>query len=276
MKTTCLIFLVCLLSIGKRALAQSADTLKKEWIRNDINLVKTLDSVGKNNPAALEDFFLQPNNTMKPDTLGFGWTMFSRSRGAGYIRFNANFYHYRGKIVSYQLYSQATTKKELKQQYRQMLASLLPIDSGGIYYYKYHVDELLKPVANYNNAPGEHISTRHLTLMSPTDGIMYGYGGGPTPTMLYNRRIFNNAKDRLNNSEIIALMYAINPATRLMAFEYYLKYRKRFTNHKAIEAWMQEVYKNKPFIETISGCFIIQERAEKLVNWYRTVKTENF
>lgn len=274
MKTFHLVLTAFLVITCRYSFAQRADSLEQEWVQNDINLVKSIEAINKNDAAAMERFFLQFDQKKQPDTLGFGWTLLSLGKGAGYIGVKADFYHYQGKIISYRLYSHATEHKQLKERYRKMLANLLPVDSAGFYYYKYREEELLKPLPQYAKAPGKHIPTWHLPLMSPTAGIVYAVSGGLPPTEFYNRRLFKEKKHELTSDDVTALMYAINPATRLMAFEYYLRHKNQFTNPGRIEAWMKTVYQNKPIIETVSGCFILYERAEKLVNFFSKIDME--
>jgi hypothetical protein len=271
-----LLVVVCFVTSCEYSFGQVTDTIHQEWVQNDINLVKTLEAIDKNNPTAMEAFFLQFDIGQQRDTLGFGWTVFTQGKGAGYISVNADFFLYKGKIVSYQLHSRPPSRKELKEQYKQLFANLLPIDSAGLYFYKFKEGQILKPLHNYNVATGQTIPLNLLTLMSPTLGTMYGIGGGMPPTMLYNRKAFNAIKDKLSNDEVVTLMYAINPATRLMAFEFYRRNSNRFRNQGDIEAWMLKVYKEKPLIETISGCFVFHERAEKLVDQFYTLNVKEY
>ncbi|UEG53430.1 hypothetical protein LLH06_00365 [Mucilaginibacter daejeonensis] len=263
------------MAVVHASFAQRVDTIHQEWVQDDIGLLKTLEAIDKNDPAAMEKFFLQFDRAKERDTLGFGWTVFSQGKGAGYISVHADFYHYKGKIVSYQLHSRAPSRKELMEQYKTMFAKLLPIDSNGFYYYMFNEAAILKPLATYNGS-NKQISTDLLALMSPTSGTTYGIGGGMPPSMLPNRKAFNALKDKLSNDDVITLMYAINPATRLMAFEFYRRNRNRFSNQGEIEAWMIKVYKEKPTIETLSGCFVFHERVEKLVNQFYMLNMKEY
>lgn len=165
---------ITFLAICQYSFGQRADTIHTEWVNNDINIVKALASINKNDPAAMEAFFLQFDDSKQRDTLGFGWSVLTHGKGAGYIGVYADFYHYKDKIISYRLYSRAPSRKELKEQYRTMFANLLPIDSNGFYYYEFNEGAILKPLLNYGSAPGKHIPTNHLALMSPATGTMYG------------------------------------------------------------------------------------------------------
>jgi hypothetical protein len=276
MTRSLLLTVVWVVAICKCSLGQVVDTIHQEWVQNDINLIKTLEAIDKNDPTAMEAFFLQFDRAKQRDTLGFGWTVFTQGKGAGYIGVYADFFHYKGKIVSYQLHSRPPSRKELKEQYKQLFANLLPIDSAGLYFYKFKEGEILKPLHNYKVAVAQPIPLNLLTLMSPTSGTMYGIGGGMPPSMLYNRKAFNAIKDKLSNDEVVTLMYAINPATRLMAFEFYRRNRNRFRSKGDIEAWMIKVYKEKPSIETISGCFVFNEQAEKLVDQFYTLNMKEY
>jgi hypothetical protein len=261
---TFLMIAICKLSIG-----QNVDTIHTEWVRNDIELIHTLEKLDKNNPAAFESFFAQFDYQPAKDTLGFGWIEFAPGKGAGYISVKADFFYYQGTIVSYTLFATLPRREELKDQYRQLYAKLLPLDSIGRFYYNYKPESLLQPLQEYNETKYlKHIPYALLIYMSPTTSTMYGYAGGISNQLLPNRKMFNTLKDSLTTEQVTTLMYAINPASRLTAIEYYMRNKNRFTNQNEIEKWIQKVYHDRPSVQTISGCIVSYENPAPLVDFY--------
>ena len=104
--------------------------------------------------------------------------------------------------------------------------------------------------------------------MSPLTGLYYGYGGGLPPTTLPNRKEFNEIKDSLTNEEIIALLYSINPVSRLTAIEYCIKKNNPIINERKIKKWIDKIYTEVPRISTMYGCIGTMDNSKDLVEKY--------
>jgi len=63
-------------------------------------------------------------------------------------------------------------------------------------------------------------------------------------------------------------MYAINPASRLTAIEYYLKHKELFSSQEEINKWIGMNFKEIPKINTMRGCFLVTEDPETLFPLY--------
>jgi hypothetical protein len=251
-------------------LGQQQDTLHKEWVQLDIDLFKTLTKIDKTKPKDVEQFFNQSKRNPNKDTLGFDWVMYHTGKGGGYVSVSVDIYYYKGHIMSYKLTSRLPTRPDLISDYKKLYSTLLPEYIDGTYYYEYKPDNVLKPLKNYNGK--NNVTVQMANYMSPTSDLIYGVAGGLPVTELYNRKFFNGLKNNLTNDQIVTLMYAINPASRLTAIEYYYKHKKEFSNQDKIDLWIEQVYKNKPIIQSISGCIIYNEDSRKLVEFYSKLK----
>ncbi|MEH6512954.1 MAG: hypothetical protein V7734_07620 [Maribacter arcticus] len=69
------------------------------------------------------------------------------------------------------------------------------------------------------------------------------------------------------------LMYSKNPATRLMAIEYFTKNKSEFKHTEVMNNWIDKVFAELPTIETLEGCFVMQRDSKALVTEY--VKRKN-
>jgi hypothetical protein len=256
----------CTLAAGQ----QQQDTLHKEWVQLDLELFKSISKIDKNKPQEVEQFFEQLDPSLKKDTLGFDWQLWSTGKAGGYVSIQADFYYYKGQIASYKLYSRLPYRRDLINQYRELYPVLLPEHLDRTYFYSYEPKRLLKPLIQYRGH--RDITPQMANYMLPTPQLTYGIAGGLPVTPLYNRQLFNALKNNLSNNQIVALMYAINPVSRLTAIEYYYKHKKEFSNRDKIDLWIEQVYKAKPVVETINGCFVYNEDARKLVELYSKIK----
>jgi len=88
--------------------------------------------------------------------------------------------------------------------------------------------------------------------MTPNSGTMYGYAGGGV--IMQNRREFLKIEDSLTCDEAVYLMYAINPASRLTAIEYYYYHKDLFLDREKIEEWIDINFAEIPKVKTMWGC----------------------
>jgi hypothetical protein len=61
------------------------------------------------------------------------------------------------------------------------------------------------------------------------------------------------------------LMYAINPATRFTAFEFYLGHKERFGERPDIDAWMEQNIAAFHTLPTRVGCSVYEEDTRYLL-----------
>ncbi len=232
----------------------------------DVDLFQSFSKVDKTKPREVECFFKHFDKDTKKDTLGFDWEMYNTGKSGGYVSLEVNIYYYKGQIASYKLWAELPHRSDLVDQYRKLYTSVLPDYSEGTYLYQYKPDIILKPLTQYQKHTD--ITPQMASYMSPTAELIYGIAGGLPITILNNRQYFNALKNNLSNNQLVALMYAINPVSRLTAIEYYYKHKSEFVSQEKFDAWIERVYQTKPVVQTISGCIIYNDNARKLVDYY--------
>jgi hypothetical protein len=89
--------------------------------------------------------------------------------------------------------------------------------------------------------------------ISPFSGVTYGNYGGIGNKMLESRSNFNRLSIEAINDDLEILMKSINPATRLMAVEYFLNNFERFRDDDLLLK-AHEAVREPLFIGTIEGC----------------------
>ncbi|MGI4737052.1 MAG: hypothetical protein ACRYG7_17920 [Janthinobacterium lividum] len=229
------------------------------WVKLDKKVIEEVSAVVKANPATAEQYFLKPSGTAhhlrRVYNLGFGWKAKETAAYGGYISILATFYYHNDSLLSYTVHPELPDEVELRSTYAKWYATsfrVAPTEVLPFYYNKYL---LSKPLPTYKGPYTARIATEAVaTYMSPESGLVYGHYGGEALTMLQNRRCFTTLQDSLSPEQVLLLMYAINPASRLTAFEYYLNHKQRFANHLPIEQWMETVFRELPEIESIEGC----------------------
>jgi hypothetical protein len=263
------ITIIVLLFPGQITLGQ----IHQDWRKKDINLIDSIIKLDRNNPTEVENFFNKYTDKQPKDTLGFGWTKFEQGIGAGYISIWANFFYYRDTIQTYILVARLPYQKELADEYKSLYLKFIPNDTGNIFFYKYNEQNILKPLKELaGNQKPANISKKMLEYMSPTSGDTYGFMGGLPMTTVQNRKLFNELKDSLTPDQLIAMMYSINPVSRLTAIEYYFKNSKKYNFNKQVNKWIEKVFKEVPTIKTISGCIAGHESSKSLVEEFAKTK----
>lgn len=249
--------------------------IHKDWCQKDKILIDSIIKLKKQSPKDIELFFKRNTFREEKENLGFGWMYIHRAIGAGYISVWADFYYHKDTLKTYILQSKIPEDYELFEEYKMLYSKSLPIDSGNMYYYIYKNENILQPLNEFSSTKYSiPISAEIQNYMSPSSGIIYGFRGGIAMNILQNRKMFIALKNKLTQDQIVSLMYAINPASRLTAIEYYLKNIKQFTTTQEINNWINSVYAELPQILTISGCIQEHANAKSLVEKYVNSKSE--
>jgi antitoxin component YwqK of YwqJK toxin-antitoxin module len=258
-----------------------------DWEEKDKKVIAIAEKIDRNNPKNVENIFSQGQKIHK-DTLGFGWTQSYIGLGGGYISIYAYFYYYNDSIISYTIVPEipsydTSLQKKYKQWYYPFFTQFdtikYTIGQGHSHNYtvlkmqpfKYNEQGILQPLKEYSMIKSPTVlSKKILDYMKPDIGgdLSYGWGGGLPVTMFPCRKGFNAIKDSLTKDEITALLYSINPASRLMAIEYCIKKKNTILQDKQIEEWIDRIYKEVPMINTLNGCFGSTESSKSLVEYY--------
>jgi hypothetical protein len=249
--------------------------INPEWHQEDMNLIDSVTNLDKNNPKEVESFFHNHAKTSHKKNLGFGWAALEQIIGAGYISISANFFYFNDTIQSYILTAKLPDEKQLIREYKDRYSKFLPSKKDAFFMYKYKEQNILHPLKEFALKNTKSNLPRLISeYMSPTSGDMYGYAGGLALTVLPNRKLFNEIKDSVTPSQIITIMYSINPVSRLTAIEYYVKNKKKFKQNNDIDKWIEKVYNEVPTIETISGCIVSEENSKQLVEELAKLKLD--
>jgi len=253
-------------------LVKTAHAYNPFWVSIDKRLIKNIVNLDRNNPKAVEQYFrtqkIQKCDTSK-DNLGFGWTMWTPGIGGGYIGISATFIYYHDSIVSYSLTPRMPDEKGLINKYKSWYQGGFTFQGDEILPFKYKSGHILLLLKEYNGElTTQTIDHKILEYMTPNSGIMYGYAGGSSGSLLQNRKAFLEIQDSLKTEQIVFLMYSINPASRLTAIEYYLKYKEKFSNTKTIDEWIERNYSEISKVNTLFGCFLETWDTRTLVYMY--------
>jgi len=249
--------------------------LVQEWKQKDIDLLNQAIRLDKKNPAEIEKFFHSRVEEKEKEILGFGWSQLFQSIGAGYMSIQATFFYFRDTIKTYFLETHLSDEVKSLNEYTQLLAKFLPLDSAKNYSYRYQVENILRPIDEFKKTQiSISLSATILKYMSPMTGTWYGFRGGIGGELLHNRKEFFAISRKLTNQQVIALMYSINPASRLTAIEYYLRNMKKFKASNSISKWIEQVYLEMPEVETMSGCDLYKDSAKRLVENYAKIKLQ--
>jgi antitoxin component YwqK of YwqJK toxin-antitoxin module len=257
-----------------------------EWEEKDKKIINSVLKLDRNNTREVEKLFLS-GVTVTADTLGFGWRQSQLCLNGGNININATFYYYKDSIISYTLQPwifpndyQANIRRKYMQWYYPYFTELDTIkytERNGtkaqrivMHPFKYNEQGILQPLKEYNAVRNKQsaLPEKILEYMSPETTIAYGWYGGLPPTIFTNRKAFNEIKDSLADDEIVALLYSINPASRLTAIEYCIKNNNPLIAKRKIKKWISKVYKEVPRMQTASGCILYSEDSKTLVERY--------
>lgn len=243
------------------------------WVAKDKKIITRLVRVDKSNPEDVEQFFFRftERNTPLQQQLGFGWSMWTTGIGGGYISITAQFYYYQDSLVSYSITPGLPEEERLQKRYRSWYGDFFPASEHELLPFHFREAAILRPLQQF---PGKSnaMSGEIIRYMAPSSGTMYGaYGGG---VMLANRKAFLELPGQLTREEVILMMYAINPATRLNAIRYYLQHIEAYPSDVTVENWIDQVFKEMPTTEVMNGCFLQTEPMLALFPEYFLKKLE--
>jgi hypothetical protein len=244
------------------------------WKHTDKKLINAIIRLDKNNPKEIEQFFkrqrIQKIDTTK-ENLGFGWSMWETGFVAGYISISATFYYYNDSIVSYSLNPGLPEERKLIKRYKKWYRNYFNYTDSLIQPFKFNETATLKPLKECNGDT-KNIPSKIIHYMTPESGTMYGYAGGGM--ILDNRKAFNEIKDSLTKDQVILMLYAINPASRLTAIEYYWRHKDKFGQQELVDKWIEQNFKEMPTVESMDGCFLVTKETRSLVYTYSLIWKE--
>ncbi len=196
------------------------------------------------------------------ENLGFGYQLKQSGKGLGSMTINYQILYYKNEIVSYQLTTRIPNKsKRLKRLYKEKLSTLFKVNED----YKvepiyFGIDNSIEPLTGIEKRNNDNLNE----IMSPFSSIIFGNYCGESMTLMNNRKLFDQIVES-GNCEY--LLYSKNPATRLMAVEFYYCNLTEFsdTQKKSIETRITELNRKPMLTRTCSGCIIGGELTEKII-----------
>lgn len=248
MKTALLALLLLLTA------SMSVTATNPAWVKLDKKLINEVNALVNQEPAVVQQYFRKGSE--ESHNLGFGWKAQDYAAYGGYLTIKATCYYHLDTLIGYTIDPWLPQQKQLKSLYADLLATGFKVNHG-VLPFRYHVSSLRKPLAAYRQVYRLPVASESVAqYMSPESGLVYGYSGGEAPVMLQNRRAFLDLPDSLSPDQIVLIMHAVNPASRLTAIEYYLKNKKRFADSEQllVEQWIEVVFIELPKIESRQGC----------------------
>lgn len=239
------------------------------WLRKDRKLFEAIVKLNRENPREAEAFFKKQDKDTAKTNLGFGWKIWKTGVGGGYSSVSACFYYYRDSLAGYSMTPYFSSgKPSLKKRYRQKYQGLFSFVNDEPQPYWYNREAVLQPVAGYRGRlAGPDIPEAISKYMSPESGMMYGYSGGDG-LVLPNRRAFNAIREGLTSEQVLLILYAKNPASRLTAIEYYLEHPNEFAEREKIDQWVEANFAEMPRVETMYGCLYLTVAIQSLFPRY--------
>jgi hypothetical protein len=253
----------------------------------DERIIDFLNTVNRLNPTQVETFFSNGSKINKGN-LGFGWKVSFLSLSGDQMGLSIRIYYYRDSIVTYVIYPRTSVDTFFINHYLNLLKTI-DIKIEKIRYSEssneiskvvftpitYNENGILKPLIELEDYKGGmQLSDDLLRYMSPESGLSYGWMGGNPGTILENRKAFNSIKSRLTKDSVIALLYSMNPVSRLTTIEFCIKMKYRILKKPDIANWIERIYNEVKEVSTFNGCIGGPRDSRELVRKYSTLKTE--
>jgi len=242
-----------------------SEPINEDWVKADSLFFSELTKILKNNERDIIDILKIDKNDRRTK-LGFGYEQIEASMGKGYAGIFYNLILKDGQVVSYEFTPKFPSEKNLKERYLKLFSGIFEINENIIHKRYYNIAEMKSPLKIINSEVSLNENLKF--LMTPFSGTKYGFSGGIGGNVLTNRAIFLEESKNITPEICQILMHSKNPATRLMAIEYYMKNKSEFKNQGLINDWIEKVYSELPTIETFDGCIVNQRDSKKLVSEY--------
>ena len=241
------------------------DKIHEDWVQADRNFLREVINKLKQQPLEIDVVLLTSDKTK--EKLGFGYDYIAGSNGKGYVSIFYQFVYYNNQLVSFKLNPEMPDNKKLIPIYKKIYEGIFDFDLKNqvlpYYYDLAKVDSTLPGLQS-----NIEISKEMKFYMTPYSGILYGDRGGYANSLTINRKHFLTIAAELNANNCLILLYSINPASRLTAFEHYLLNIDKFTKEEKeiIERRMHIVFDELPSIKTMYGCMVTDVRSRDRVN----------
>jgi hypothetical protein len=245
--------------------SSEVEPINETWVEQDSLFLSELQQTLVNDEKNVLNIF-QINSNKRRTNLGFGYKQIESSMGKGYVSIFYNLIIKNGRLISYQLTPEFPSNTRLTERYIKIYSNIFRINNDTIYNRYYNLKKTELPL---NKLKSDVSLNQNLQfLMTPFSGTMYGYSGGYGNVIFLNRSIFIKERERITPEVCQTLMTSINPSTRFMAIEHYLKNKSEFDKTDRIDTWIEKVYMELPIIVTLDGCLGTQRYSRDLVQEY--------
>jgi hypothetical protein len=240
------------------------NSINENWVKEDSLFLSELKDILKKDEKDFLKIF-KINEKDSRTKLGFGYEQIESSMGKGYVSIFYNLILKDGQVVSYEFTPQLPKNKYLTDRYIEFYSGIFKIKDNTIHNRYFNIEEMEKPIKNLdtNIALNENLKF----LMTPFSGIFYRFKAKAFGEKV-NRYIFNSERDNITPEICQILMESKNPATRIMAIEYYMENKFEFKNIDSINNWIEKVYLEQPRTIIADGCSLIGKNSKELVSEY--------
>ncbi|MFD0990743.1 hypothetical protein ACFQ1R_11595 [Mariniflexile jejuense] len=260
MKKAIYILLILTLGVWSDSFSQQTE-VEKYYVRVDTSFISKLTKAYQTSTSEVLKTLEVKNENR--ENLGFDYQLKEDGKGIGSITFHYKILYYKNEVISYQLstYIKANKSKKLKKLYKERLSAMFKIDDN----YKvepiyFGVEKANEPLTGIEKRNDNNLNQ----IMNPFSSIIFGTYCGESMTLMDNRKLFENI---IANDNCEYLLYSINPATRLMAVQFYYCNLTDFSDiqRKSIDARIEELKRIPMITRTCSGCIIGGEMTEKII-----------
>ena len=246
------------------------NSINEHWVKEDSLFLSELKYILKKDEKDILKIF-KIDEKDRRTKLGFGYEQIESSIGKGYVSIFYNLILKDGQLASYEFIPQLPKNKYLTERYLNFYSGIFKIEKNTIHNRYFNIVEMENPMKNLDTNIALNENLRF--LMTPFSGTRYRFSGGFAGSIFTNRTIFLEESKSITPEVCLILMNSKNPATRLMAIEYFMKNKSDFKSPDLINNWIDKVFTELPTIETSEGCFAMQRDSKELVLEY--VKGKN-
>ncbi|MDG5493244.1 hypothetical protein [Psychroserpens sp. SPM9] len=254
------ILIIIVLGICNISFSQKTE-VEKYYVRVDTLFISQLTEAYKKSTEELLKTLEVKND--RRENLGFGYQLKESGKGVGSISFNYKILYYKNEVIAYELstYIKANKSRKLKKLYKERLSTMFEVnDDYKVEPIYFGLDKANEPLDGIE----KRTENKSTDLINPFAGIIFGNRCGYGMSVLNNRKLFDEI---IKNENCEYLLYSINPATRLMAVEFYYCNLTNFSENqkKSIELRIEELKKVPLLTRNCYGCIVGSELTEKTI-----------
>ena len=260
MKKIQYILLFLVLFIAFNSYSQSSEK-EKRYIQKDTSYISEL--IASYNISCSDFFEKLEIPYSKCEDIGFGYQITDSGKGLGSISFQYQILYFNNEVIAYNIETEIGEDKpeRIKKIYKEKLSKLFNVEED------YMVNPINSNIDKFHKAliGTEKINDENFKeLMNPLFSRTYGTFCGEGSTILKNRKLFDK---NISVSNCEYLLYSMNPATRIMAIEFYYSNKPKFNKNqqKKINSRIALLKKEPLIIETCSGCILSGKSSIKII-----------